>query len=125
MATGDRPMNRSTTSTGSTYDTTSTTTSGDTITGRKGQVDYDATDSSINRDYTGTAGTAESKWDESSKVGTAGGSVAGAATGAAIGSVAGPVGTAIGGVAGALTGAGVGAAGFDMPEGGVESSSRV
>jgi len=50
-------------------------------------------------------------YDRSSKVGTAGGGLAGAATGAAIGSVGGPVGTVIGGVAGAVTGGGVGAVG--------------
>ncbi|MCU0493600.1 MAG: DUF2382 domain-containing protein, partial [Chloroflexaceae bacterium] len=53
----------------------------------------------------------QNKWEESSKVGTAGGGLAGAATGAAIGAVGGPVGAVIGGVAGAVTGAGVGAAG--------------
>lgn len=104
----DRPMNRSTT-TGSTYNDTSTGTTGTTtgstyddttMTGRKGQVDYDK-----------TTGTAEQKWKESSKVGTTGGAVAGAATGAAMGSVAGPVGTVVGGAAGAAAGAGVGAAG--------------
>jgi len=111
MMSDDRPSNRasSTTTTGST--TYSDRTSSGAITGRKGQVDYDTTDTSATgtaRDY---ADAGESKWEESSKVGTAGGAVAGAATGAAIGSVAGPVGTAIGGVAGAVTGAGVGAAG--------------
>jgi uncharacterized protein (TIGR02271 family) len=50
-------------------------------------------------------------YDRSSKVGTAGGGLAGAATGAAIGSAGGPVGTVIGGVAGAVTGGAVGAAG--------------
>ena len=103
----DRPMNRTT---GSTYDNTTTTTGttydrADTdIDGRKGQVDYDTTTGN----YTGKA---ETKWEESSKVGTTGGAVAGAATGAAMGSVAGPVGTVIGGAAGAVAGAGVGAAG--------------
>jgi hypothetical protein len=56
-------------------------------------------------------GQAESNWQESSKVGTAGGTLAGAATGAAIGAAGGPVGAVVGGVAGAATGAGVGAAG--------------
>jgi len=60
---------------------------------------------------TGTGDAVQSEWSESSKVGTAGGGLAGAATGAAIGSVGGPIGTVIGGIAGAVTGAGVGAAG--------------
>jgi len=50
-------------------------------------------------------------YDRSSKIGTAGGGLAGAATGAAIGSAGGPVGTVVGGVAGAVTGGAVGAAG--------------
>jgi hypothetical protein len=55
--------------------------------------------------------SADDKWEESSKAGTAGGTLAGAATGAAVGAAGGPVGAVIGGVAGAVTGAGVGAAG--------------
>lgn len=50
-------------------------------------------------------------YDRSSKVGTAGGGLAGAATGAAIGSAGGPVGAVVGGIAGAVTGGAVGAAG--------------
>ncbi|HEY0603378.1 MAG TPA: YsnF/AvaK domain-containing protein [Herpetosiphonaceae bacterium] len=50
-------------------------------------------------------------YDRSSKVGTAGGGLAGAATGAAIGSAGGPVGAVVGGVAGAVTGGAIGAAG--------------
>jgi len=50
-------------------------------------------------------------YDRSSKIGTAGGGLAGAATGAAIGSAGGPVGAVVGGVAGAVTGGGVGAVG--------------
>ena len=106
--TGDRPMNRSTTTTGSTYDDRSDTSVG----GRKGQVDYD------------TNRSAEEKWEDSSKLGTAGGAVAGAATGAAMGSVAGPVGTAVGGVAGAVAGAGVGAAGDIAGESAEDSFGR-
>lgn len=50
-------------------------------------------------------------YERSSKVGTAGGGLAGAATGAAIGAAGGPVGAVVGGVAGAVTGGAVGAAG--------------
>jgi len=50
-------------------------------------------------------------YNRSSKIGTAGGGLAGAATGAAIGSAGGPVGTVVGGVAGAVAGGGVGAVG--------------
>jgi len=52
----------------------------------------------------------DNKWEESSKVGTAGGTIAGATTGAAIGAAGGPVGAVVGGLAGAAVGAGVGAA---------------
>jgi hypothetical protein len=62
-------------------------------------------------------GNLDEKWDESSKVGTAGGAVAGAATGAAAGLAGGPVGAVIGGVAGAAAGAGLGAAGDAAGEG--------
>ena len=68
-------------------------------------------------EYAGTSGNwgssdrGQDDWEDSSKIGTGGGGLAGAATGAAIGSVGGPVGTVIGGVAGAATGAGIGAAG--------------
>jgi uncharacterized protein (TIGR02271 family) len=50
-------------------------------------------------------------YNRSSKIGTAGGGLAGAAAGAAIGSAGGPVGTVVGGIAGAVTGGGIGAAG--------------
>jgi len=82
------------------------------IAARQGQVDYDASTSTAGSTTDRTYGNdLGSKWEESSKVGTAGGAVAGAATGAAIGAVGGPVGMAVGGVAGAVTGAGVGAVG--------------
>ncbi|GAB4209517.1 MAG: hypothetical protein OHK0022_40730 [Roseiflexaceae bacterium] len=55
--------------------------------------------------------SARSTWEESSKVGTGGGTLAGVVAGAAIGATAGPIGAVIGGIAGAITGAGIGAAG--------------
>ncbi|HEU4324418.1 MAG TPA: hypothetical protein VFS21_14790 [Roseiflexaceae bacterium] len=55
--------------------------------------------------------SARSTWEESSKVGTGGGTLAGVVAGAAIGAAAGPVGAVIGGIAGAITGAGIGAVG--------------
>ena len=103
----DRPANRSATTTGSDYGTHTDTD----VAGRKGQVDYGSRD-------------AETKWEESSKVGTTGGAVAGAATGAAMGSVAGPVGTVVGGAAGAVAGAGVGAAGDIAGESAEDSFRR-
>jgi len=76
---------------------------------------YDMSSDTSRASYTsgGDADTSIGRddYDRSSKVGTAGGGLAGAATGAAIGSVGGPVGTVIGGVAGALSGGAVGAAG--------------
>lgn len=60
----------------------------------------------------GAEGEAAGKdWQDSSKLGTVGGSLAGAATGAAVGAAGGPVGAVVGGIAGAATGAGAGAAG--------------
>jgi len=67
-------------------------------------------------------GNLDEKWEESSKIGTAGGAVTGAATGAAAGSVAGPIGTVIGGIAGAAAGAGLGA-GADAAAKGVQDTA--
>lgn len=55
--------------------------------------------------------SARATWEESSKVGTGGGTLAGVVAGAAIGAAVGPVGAVIGGLAGAITGASIGAVG--------------
>jgi len=76
---------------------------------------YSGSSRAVGSSY-GSTGDADTTIDgddysRSSKVGTAGGGLAGAATGAAIGSAGGPVGTVVGGIAGAVTGGAVGAAG--------------
>lgn len=63
-----------------------------------------------------TFGAADQAYDNSSKVGTAGGGAAGAVTGAAIGAAGGPVGAVVGGVIGGVTGAAIGAVGDTVGE---------
>jgi hypothetical protein len=67
-------------------------------------------------------GNLDEKWEESSKVGTAGGAVAGATTGAVAGLAGGPIGAVVGGIAGAATGAGLGA-GADAAAEGIEDET--